>query len=187
MKAIQPDSPLRVAVLGAGYIGGALAAAGATSGHAVWAARRSVPDPATVPAGVHTLSGNITFDAIDGMPDALDVVELTIAPSVGDVYARTYAPAAAAALALSVPTDARALIYTSSTGVYGGRDGVWVTEESPRHGACEENAALIGAEDVLLDATRAECRGRITVPRGRHRSVAGARARRGSVDTRLWQ
>jgi nucleoside-diphosphate-sugar epimerase len=150
MTAPEIRTPLRIAILGAGYVGGALARAASARGHEVWAVRRSVPAPAA--DGVHWLRGAIASGVIEGVPDALDAVVLTIAPSSADSYDDTYPPAAAAALALAARTRARTLIYTSSSGVYGGSDGVWVTEQSPRLGAGEGNSALIAAEDVLLSA-----------------------------------
>jgi nucleoside-diphosphate-sugar epimerase len=86
------------------------------------------------------------------MPEVLDVVVLTVAPSSGDGYDETYPPAAAAAVALAKRHGARRLLYTSSTGVYGGRGGEWVTESSARRGEGPGNAALIAAEDILLAA-----------------------------------
>jgi nucleoside-diphosphate-sugar epimerase len=142
--------PLKIAVLGAGYIGSALARAAAARGDAVWAVRRAA-QPSSY--GVTWLAGNITASAIPGMPDALDAVILTVAPSgPNDEYASTYPPCASAAVQLARAIGARIVLYTSSTGVYGGRDGEWVTETSPRLGAGDGNAALAEAEDVILSA-----------------------------------
>jgi nucleoside-diphosphate-sugar epimerase len=145
--------PLRIAVLGAGYVGGALARAAAARGDAVWAVRRAAQ---TSSYGVTWLSGDISTDAIEGMPGALDAVVLTVAPSgANDGYASTYPPSASAAVRLARASGAKSLVYTSSTGVYGGRDGNWVTEASPRLGAGEGNAALTQAEDIVLAASLA--------------------------------
>lgn len=143
--------PRRIAVLGAGYIGSALAATASAQGHTVWAVRRSAVE---VPAaGVHWLRGDVAAGAVDGLPEALDAVILTVAPSHGTgTYDTTYPPSVRGALALARATGARSLLYTSSTGVYGGRDGAWVTESSARRGDGAGNAALIAAEDILLDS-----------------------------------
>ena len=138
----------RIAVLGAGYVGGALARAAADAGHAVWAVRRAEVSGAG--DGVHWRRGDVTTGAIDGLPGALDVVVLTVAPG-GSGYDTVYPPAASHALALARASGATCVVYTSSTGVYGGRDGAWVDEATVRGGAGEANAALIAAEDVLLD------------------------------------
>jgi nucleoside-diphosphate-sugar epimerase len=140
--------PLSIAVLGAGYIGRAVAGDAVARGHRVWAVRRS---PVLADGdGVTWLRGDLASGTIDGFPEVLDVVVLTVAPSSGDGYDETYPPAAAAAVALAKRHGARRLLYTSSTGVYGGRGGEWVTESSERRGEGPGNAALIAAEDILL-------------------------------------
>lgn len=147
----RAESRLRLAILGAGYVGSALAAAASTAGHDVWAVRRS--SVAAASDGVRWVRGDVTAGVAEGLPDQLDGVILTIAPSHDSgSYDTTYPPAARAALALSRTSGAHKLLYTSSTGVYGGRDGAWVAETSARAGTGDGNAALIAAEDVLLDA-----------------------------------
>jgi nucleoside-diphosphate-sugar epimerase len=143
---------LQIAVLGAGYVGGAVAREAAARGHVVWAVRRSAPAEG-MNDSVRWLSGDLATETIEGLPARLDAVVLTVAPSRGaDGYDDTYPPAAHAAVTIARERGARALVYTSSTGVYGGRDGAWMTEQSPRLGTGESNAALIAAEDILLGA-----------------------------------
>ncbi len=185
---------LQIAVLGAGYVGSAVAREAAAHGHAVWAVRRNAPEIGARD-GITWLHGDLTTAPIDGLPARLDAVVLTVAPSRGtDGYDSTYPPAARAAVTIACERSARALVYTSSTGVYGGRDGAWVTEASPRLGAGESNAALIAAEDILLSAPVPS----VTVlrvagiygpgrdPRGRMRN-ASALAQRGEYWTNLAQ
>ena len=140
---------LRIVVLGAGYIGTAFARAAAVDRrHTVWAVRRSAT-PST--DDVTWLRGDVATGSIDGLPSRLDAVVLTVAPARGsDVYDATYPPCAAAAVALAQASGAQRLLYTSSTGVYGGRDGAWVTEATDRLGVGVSNAALIAAEDIVL-------------------------------------
>lgn len=138
-----------LAVVGAGYVGTALATATARAGIATWAVRRRA-SPGTHD-GVTWCAGDVATGAIDGLPGALDALVLALAPGAAhDDYERTYVAGARGALALARATGAR-LVYTSSTGVYGVHDGSWVTEASPRRGAGPSNAALVAAEDVLLD------------------------------------
>ena len=138
----------RVAVLGAGYVGSAVARSLAADGAAVWAVSRR---PRDFGAGVVAVAGNLTAGDVPGLPDRLDAVVLAVAPSgAADGYAATYPPAARAAVALARASGARALAYTSSTGVYGGRDGAWVDEHSPRLATGGANEALVEAEDILL-------------------------------------
>ncbi|MBC7843448.1 MAG: NAD(P)H-binding protein [Gemmatimonadaceae bacterium] len=142
---------LRIAVLGAGYIGAAFArAAAADRRHTVYAVRRTAVESAD---GVTWLRGDVASGAIENLPTRLDGIVLTVAPSRGsDAYDATYPPCATAAVALARESGATRLVYTSSTGVYGGRDGAWVSETTTRLGVGGTNAALIAAEDIILDA-----------------------------------
>jgi nucleoside-diphosphate-sugar epimerase len=143
---------LKIAVLGAGYVGGALARTASQRGNAVWAVRRSADGRDA--DGVQWVRGDLAGGALTGLPESLDVVVLAVAPTRGaDGYADTYPPAARTAVALAERCGARSLLYTSSTGVYGGRDGAWVTEDSPRLGVGESNEALKAAEDIILSAS----------------------------------
>lgn len=138
----------RVVVLGAGYVGSAVAHALFARGDRVWAVRRRVQAPEP---GITWLAGDVTTGVIPGFPEALDAVVLAVAPSgAGDEYDRIYPPAARAAVALARASGARALVYTSSTGVYGERDGGWVDESAPVRGEGPGNRALIEAEQQLL-------------------------------------
>lgn len=144
---------MRLAVLGAGYVGSAVAREAGARGHTVWAVRRSSARH-DLRDGISWLAGDLATPSIDGLPAQLDAVVLTVAPSRGtDGYDATYPPAARAAVGIAMERSARALVYTSSTGVYGGRNGELVTEASPRLGAGDSNVALIAAEDILLSAS----------------------------------
>ncbi|MDX2191946.1 MAG: NAD-dependent epimerase/dehydratase family protein [Gemmatimonadales bacterium] len=134
-----------VAVLGAGYVGLALAEACRAAGDAAWAVRRS--------AGDGWLRGDVATGRVDGLPPRLDALVLTIAPGgPGDDYAVTYVAGARGALALARRHGARRLVYTSSTGVYGRRDGAWVDERTPPEPAGPNDARLREAEEELLAA-----------------------------------
>lgn len=138
----------RLAVLGAGYVGHALARAHADAGGAPYAVRRSVA-PAHAD-GVRWLQGDVATGAVAGLPERLDALALCVAPGRGgDDYAATYVAGARGALAIARRTGAR-LVYTSSTGVYGVHDGAVVTEATPRTARGPSNEALAAAEDVLL-------------------------------------
>jgi nucleoside-diphosphate-sugar epimerase len=114
----------------------------------VWAARRRAHPPEP---GITWLAGDITSGAIAGLPAELDAIVLAVAPGSGlDSYDRVYPPAARAEIALARSTGARSLVYTSSTGVYGGREGEWVDEATPLRGEGPGNRALIEAEQQLL-------------------------------------
>jgi len=138
----------RIAVLGAGYVGSAVARQLAAHGDMVWAVRRREHPPEP---GVEWLRGDVATGAVPGLPTSLDAVVLAVAPSgAQDGYDRTYPPSARAAVALAQASGARALVYTSSTGVYGERDGAWVDETTALRGEGPGNQALIEAEQLLL-------------------------------------
>lgn len=140
----------RVAVLGAGYIGLAVARDCVARGAAVWAVRRRVRPSE---AGIESITGDLASGGIPELPGDLDAIVLAVAPAGGaDGYEATYPPAARTAVALARATGARSLVYTSSTGVYGGQDGAWVDESAPRRGEGPGNRALMEAEDILLEA-----------------------------------
>jgi nucleoside-diphosphate-sugar epimerase len=135
---------MRVVILGAGTIGRTLAHRLTARGDDVVAVRRS-PQPSE--ARLTWLSADLQRLEPSTVPGPIDAVVLCVAPGPGDGYASTYPPAARAALSLARHHRARHLVYTSSTGVYGERDGAVVTEASPRQGGPPE---LLEAEDALL-------------------------------------
>jgi nucleoside-diphosphate-sugar epimerase len=148
------ESGRSIAVLGAGYVGRAAAAAFAARGDAVWAVRRSATSGRDAD-GITWCAGDIAAGHVDGLPARLDAVVLALAPGRGaDDYATTYVGGARGALAVARATGAR-LVYTSSTGVYGVQDGREVTETTPLQGAGPSSEALQRAEAVLLEATDA--------------------------------
>ncbi|MFN9213523.1 MAG: NAD-dependent epimerase/dehydratase family protein [Gemmatimonadota bacterium] len=144
-----------VLLLGAGYVGTALARSLAAAGdHVVAVRRRGASGDAT--PGVTWIAGDARDPArLAGLPPRADAVVLTAAPTAGrgDAYDATYPPLSRAALALARRLGAGVVAYTSSTGVYGRTDGAWTPEETPRLPRGPETAALAEAEDLLLAAT----------------------------------
>jgi nucleoside-diphosphate-sugar epimerase len=137
---------MHVVILGAGTIGLELAGALIPLGHEVLAVRRT---PGADAPGLSWLAADVQRLEVATITRPVDAVVLCIAPGPGDTYANTYPPAARAAVALARHHGARHLVYTSSTGVYGGRDGAIVTEATPRNGG---PAQLLDAEDTVLEA-----------------------------------
>jgi nucleoside-diphosphate-sugar epimerase len=142
-----------VLVLGAGYVGAALADAIAAGGGTAIALRRSVPDARHATAGVRWISGDLAHpDAIADLPTAVTTVVLTIAPASGAGYADTYLAGADAAVSLATRLGASALLYTSSTSVYGERDGGVVTESTAPKSHSPGGDVLVEAERRILAA-----------------------------------
>lgn len=143
-----------VLLIGAGYVGTALARTLAAAGDHVVAVRRRGASGDAIP-GVTWLAGDArTPDTLSGLPPQVDAVVLTAAPTAGhgDDHASTYPPLARGALTLARRLGARVLAYTSSTGVYGRTDGAWVPEDTPRAPRSPDTRALVEAEDLLLAA-----------------------------------
>jgi nucleoside-diphosphate-sugar epimerase len=161
---------MRVAILGAGTVGLTVARLLIARGDQVLAVRRTPQPPEP---HLTWLTADLQHLMPSDVPGPLDAVVLCVAPSGSDTYGSTYPPAVRTALALA----AKHLVYTSSTGVYGGREGESMTETSPRRGGPPE---LLEAEDLLLTSQHSG----ITVlrvaglygpgrdPRGRYRDAA---------------
>jgi nucleoside-diphosphate-sugar epimerase len=141
-----------VLVIGAGYVGAALATALVAAGDRVIAVRRRAAGEAI--DGVTWLVGDArTPESLDGLPTAVSHIVLSAAPSGGTAHETTYPPLARAALWLAERLGAESVVYTSSTGVYGVKDGRFVTEDTPREAIGTDAAALMHAEDLLLAST----------------------------------
>lgn len=162
----------KVAVVGPGWLGGELARALVADGATVWTIRRGAPT--TVIDGTTPLTGDIRTvgDRADSswstaLPSQLDHVVATIAPGrqVSDTHASVYPAAVRGALALAERTGARSVVYTSSTGVYGQRDGRWVRESDPLEARDERQGALIAAE-LMLQQSTSPCARTILRPAG---------------------
>lgn len=157
METMRSPAPARVLILGAGWLGAALADRCAANGSQVTTVRRSTHAPPAggraVPFDLQRLAG----DAPEPLPELFhghDLVVALVAPdrARGDLHERTYPSAAAAAARIATETGARALCWISSTGVYGYTDGREVTEASPRAADAASQRALGDAEDIILSA-----------------------------------
>jgi len=159
MTTSPPSVPPSALILGAGWLGQALAESLAADGVRVTTVRRSahasVPGGAAVAFDLAEIAGDDA--ALAELPTSLrghDVMIAAVAPdrSRGDDHASTYPVAAQASVRIAQRTGARALSWISSTGVYGYVDGREVTEETPRRGHGAAHDALCQAEDTILAA-----------------------------------
>lgn len=145
-----------ILLLGAGYVGTALARSLAAAGDRVVAVRRRGASGDDIP-GVTWLAGDARFpERLDGLPGRADAVVLTAAPTSArdEAHGDTYPPLARAAVALGLQLGATVVAYTSSTGVYGRTDGAWVPEDTFRQPRTPDARALVEAEDIILAAPR---------------------------------
>ncbi len=103
--------------------------------------------------GIHPVLARL--DQVDALRDVLsgrDTIILTIAAGRGrGNYHDVYATGSKNIVATLAGTSVRRLIYTSSTRVYGEDAGAWVDEDTPTLSVDGASAALIEAEQRLLD------------------------------------
>lgn len=146
---------MRVAILGCGYVGLALARQLAPD-HEVVGVRRSADGIEAVEGtGAEAVQADVT-DAAD-LSAVPDVDALVFAASSGGRGADAARQVYVEGLRTVIETfGARAdpperLVYTSSTGVYGDHDGDWVDESTPLDPTTEKTQVLAAAERVARE------------------------------------
>jgi nucleoside-diphosphate-sugar epimerase len=121
-----------VLIAGCGWLGSALGEALAADGHEVLALRR---DLARLPPGLRGIAADLTDAAsLRRVPDGIDLAVYAAAAGRrdADAYRAAYVTGVERLVErLAAGGGARRLVYTSSTGVYGRRDGAWVDEATP--------------------------------------------------------
>lgn len=161
----------RVLIIGPGWLGGALANEMHAAGDDVYTMRRTAAASADTAHGPRAVPGDIASFAggggslPHGLPDAIDEVVLCVSPSRtrGDTHESTYPAAARGAVALAARLRARALLYVSSTGVYGRTDGAIVTEASDIAVGDARQEALALAERIVIDGDPSTAFGRVVL------------------------
>lgn len=147
---------MRVLIVGCGYVGLAVGSDLARRGHQVFGLRRtSSAELELREAGITPLSSDITrLPDLRKLPDNFDWVVNTVSSSGGgaEEYRQVYLQGARNLLAWLAAMPPRKLVYTSSTSVYGQRDGSWVDENSPTKPGSETSRVLLETERVLLEA-----------------------------------
>ncbi len=141
-------------IFGCGYLGQRVARLWRDAGDTVYAVTRS-PERAEqlVAAGLTPLVADVTQPAsltkLNDLAD-LDTVlfavgfDRTAGPSIHEVYAEGFRHTLGA-----IPSDARRVIYISTTGVYGPAGGEWVDEQTPPNPVRDGGRASLAAEDLL--------------------------------------
>jgi nucleoside-diphosphate-sugar epimerase len=165
-----------VLVVGAGWLGSAIATAWQGGGTPVSTFSRSVPAHATrhvAADGIRSLRGDIAEASsergleslVAATPGGIEHVVLCVAPSKerGDSYGSLYPAAARGAVRLADALGARSLLYTSSTGVYGVTDGAVVREDTLIVPRDARQRALLDAEEAILGDAAATSFRRIVV------------------------
>jgi len=123
----------RLLIVGCGYVGSVLAERRVAAGDRVFGVRRS---DAPLPRGVEAIRADVArpFEA-GTLPADLDAVVYAVAAKSRDeaVYRAAYPGGLGHVLDAVAGAGPRwpRVVFTSSTAVYGQRDGEWVDETSP--------------------------------------------------------
>ena len=144
---------MKVAIIGCGYVGKALAQHLPTSDYVITATRTTpgrVAELETVAHRVAVLKGNDT-EALSGVIQNQDAVILSVGAANADVYEDTYlGTAKAMAAVLPQAPTVKQLIYTGSYALYGDQKGEWVDEDTPIAPANQNGEIIAQTEQVLL-------------------------------------
>jgi len=141
----------RVLIAGCGYLGAALGAMLDRDSHAVFGLRRR---SGTLPWGVRPIEADLVIPGtLRELPPQLDFVFFMAAPAGRDdgLYRTLYVEGLRNLLdALAEQGQQPKRIYfTSSTSVYGQKDGEWVDESSPTEPASFAGRRILEAEALL--------------------------------------
>lgn len=151
---------MRAVIIGCGYVGRVLGTLLRAGGHSVVGVARSADSHAAIARrGITPHAADITQPAtVDALPDAEWVV-VAVSSGGGDAAAAR----AVFETGLTTVIDSYAgrqmppdrLVYTSSSSVYGDRDGAWVDETTAPAPQTEKTAVLARAEEVAIDHSAA--------------------------------
>ena len=142
---------MRVLIAGCGYVGTALGLQLAARGDEVVGLRR---DPDGLPAPIRPYAADLTDpESLRGLPP-VDAVVLAMSPGGRDDarYRSTYVegPTTLMRVLREREDPVQRVLLTSSTAVYGQRDGEWVDETSPTDPASGTAQVLVEAEAAIL-------------------------------------
>ena len=155
-------NPMRVLIVGCGYVGLPLGKELARLGHEVSGLRRSALAEAEMKAaGITPLHADITQpETLARLPRRFDWVVNCSASGGGGAedYRKIYLEGNRNLLAWLADAPPQKFIYTSSTSVYAQNDGSIVTENSPAEPDAETAKVLVETEKLLLAATRSNSR-----------------------------
>lgn len=145
---------MNVAVLGCGYVGCELARGLLADGHDVVGVRRSADGLRTVEdVGADAIRADVTDDeSLSSIPD-VDVLVYAVSADGRDSEAARTAYVEGLRTTLdhfsARESSPERVVYTSSTGVYGDRDGAWVDESTPLEPRTEREEILAEAEAIV--------------------------------------
>lgn len=147
---------MRISIIGCGYLGKAAAIYWKAAGHEITVTTRSLERAYTLRplADLVYILGDDWHELVKKQ----DVILLSVAPDTKSDYVQTYlrtAETLAMALHGSLVSQ---IIYTGSTSVYGEHQGQWVDENTQPNPSHSNAQILLGTEQILLKAERAQRR-----------------------------
>jgi nucleoside-diphosphate-sugar epimerase len=154
------SAPLRIAVLGCGYVGAEFARQARAAGHDVLGVVRSEASRDKLRAeGLPAEAFDLFAGDWSALPAAFDAVVYAASTGGGgpEAYALAYDVGVRRALAWAREVGATRFLFTSSTGVYRQDDGSLVDEESVVGGAPTADA-ILGGERAVLNSGFAKAR-----------------------------
>lgn len=150
---------MKIAIIGCGYVGSALALKLKEAGHYITATTRSlskIPFLKSLADDVVTLQGN-DLNSLTHLLRDQEAAILTIAADSQDSYESTYLQTAKNfTKAVSQARQLSQIIYTSSASVYGDHQGQIVHEETPLSTKLPTGHILIETEKILLNLSSKE-------------------------------
>ncbi len=150
---------MKIAIIGCGYVGTAIARFWSQSGHLVTATTTTpekISELEQVAKSVVVMKGD-DLDALQDVVKEQDVVLLSVSIRAANrsvsAYRETYLETAKNLVAaLKQAPSVKQLIYTGSYAVLGDKNGEWADEESPVAPANENGKIMYEVEQVLLAA-----------------------------------
>src|SRR5208283_2017967 len=152
------NAPVRVLIIGCGYVGLSLGVELLRQGHDVAGLRRSAEGAAVLQrAGLQPLTADITRRGdLARLPLPYDWIVNTASSGKGgaEEYQQIYYEGARNLLQWLAPAPPKKFVHIGSTSVYGQTGASQVSESSPAEPAAATGRILRAAEMLLLDAVR---------------------------------
>ncbi|ELS05179.1 nucleoside-diphosphate-sugar epimerase [Xenococcus sp. PCC 7305] len=149
---------MKIAILGCGYVGSAIARPWQRNGHQVTVTtttEQKVTQLSEISHQVVILDGKDS-SAIEDLIQDQDVVLFSVGAKTRelDIYRQTYLGTAQNLVtALQNNQTVKQVIYTGSYGILGDKQGAWTDETAPVAPANENGKVLVQTEEVILSAS----------------------------------